>query len=343
MKATYFHQHGSIDVLEFGDLPEPEPKRGEVLVRLKAAAVNNLDLWVRRGWKGIKIAYPFIPGADGAGEVAAVGQDVDSWEVGERVVINPNIGCGKCSFCLSGYDNRCREWHLLGEARNGTYAQFVTVPAGNLYPLPDGYDEFAAAAAALVFQTAWHSLITRGKLHAGESVLIVGSSGGVNLASIQIAKLAGAVVYVVGSSRLKLELAESAGADYLVDRSEDENWSKRIYDMTQSRGVDVVVDNVGTTFPQSFRSASKGGRILTVGNTGGAKFEIDNRYIFSKHLSIIGSTMSPKSDYATVMDLLFAGTLNPVLDKTYPLSEAHIAQQRLENGEQMGKVTLAIP
>ena len=343
MKAIYIRHHGEIDVLEYGDLPDPVPDRGEVLVRLKVAGLNNLDLWVRRGWPGIRIKYPFIPGADGAGEVAGIGPDVDFWHIGDRVVLNPNIGCGYCNYCLSGYDNRCRIWGMLGETRNGTYAQYVAVPAGNLYPLPDGFDEKSAAAAALVFQTAWHSLISRGKLKAGESVLIVGASGGVNSASIQIAKLAGAVVYAVGSNRKKLDLAEKCGADYLIDRSEEENWSKSVYELTNGTGVDVVVDNVGTTFQQSFRSARKGGRILTVGNTGGAKIEIDNRYIFGKHLSLIGSTMSSKSDFAVVMELLFTGELQAVLDKSYPLSDAHLAQQRLEAGEQMGKLTLLIP
>lgn len=343
MKATYIRNHGGIDVLEYGDLPDPIPDRGEVLVRLKAAALNNLDLWVRRGWPGITINSPFIPGADGAGEVAAMGPEVYNWNVGDRVVLNPSIGCGHCNYCQSGFDNRCWNWEMLGETRNGTYAQYVSVPAGNLFPLPDGFDERSAAAAALVFLTAWHSLISRGKLQAGESVLVVGASGGVNSASVQIAKLARAQVFVVGSSRKKLALAEKYGADYLIDRSEEENWSTSVYELTKGKGVDVVVDNVGKTFQQSFRAARKGGRILTVGNTGGAKIEIDNRYIFGKHLSLIGSTMGTKGDFAAVMDLLFTGKLQAVLDKNYPLSEAHLAQQRLEAGEQSGKLTLQIP
>jgi len=176
----------------------------------------------------------------------------------------------------------------------------------------------------------------------GETVLVVGASGGVNTACIQIAKYMEAVVYVVGSSPEKLAVAESLGADYLIDRSKDENWSKAIYQMTDRRGVDVVVDNVGTTFPLSLRAARKGGRILTVGNTGGAKFEIDNRFVFGKHLSIIGSTMGTLQDFATVMDLVFAGKLTVAMDKTFPLAEAAAAQTRLESGQQMGKITLAI-
>jgi NADPH:quinone reductase-like Zn-dependent oxidoreductase len=173
-------------------------------------------------------------------------------------------------------------------------------------------------------------------------VLVVGASGGVNSAAIQIAKLAGATVYVVGSDAGKLEVAKASGADFLIDRSHEEDWSKTVYTMTGKRGVDVVVDNVGTTFPQSFRAARKGGRILTVGNTGGPKFEIDNRFIFGKHLSIIGSTMGTRSDFSTVMDLVFSGKLRPVIDRTYPLSEARSAHERLERNEQRGKVTLEI-
>jgi NADPH:quinone reductase-like Zn-dependent oxidoreductase len=343
VKAILLSSHGGLDVLEYGEIPVPEPGPGEVLVRLKAAALNGLDIWVRKGWPSLKLQYPHIPGADGAGEVAALGPGVSGWTVGDRVVINSNLGCGECQFCLSGQDNRCRSWELLGETRRGTYAQYVKVPARNLYPLPEKFDDHQAAAAALVFHTAWHSLITRGQLKPGETVLVVGASGGVNTASIQIAKLAGAQVYVVGSNPEKLALAESLGADYLVDRSQEPDWSKSIFRMTGKQGVDVVVDNVGTTYPLSFRAARKGGRILTVGNTGGPTVEIDNRFIFGKHLSLIGSTMGTQADFKAVMDLVFAGRLKAVIDRTFPLSEAREAQARLERGEQLGKITLAIP
>jgi NADPH:quinone reductase-like Zn-dependent oxidoreductase len=343
VKAILLSSHGGLDVLEYGEIPVPEPGPGEVLVRLKAAALNGLDIWVRKGWPSLKLQYPHIPGADGAGEVAALGPGVSGWTVGDRVVINSNLGCGECQFCLSGQDNRCRSWELLGETRRGTYAQYVKVPALNLYPLPEKFDDHQAAAAALVFHTAWHSLITRGQLKPGETVLVVGASGGVNTASIQIAKLAGAQVYVVGSNPEKLALAKSLGADYLVDRSHEPDWSKSIFRMTGKQGVDVVVDNVGTTYPLSFRAARKGGRILTVGNTGGPTVEIDNRFIFGKHLSLIGSTMGTLADFKAVMDLVFAGRLKAVIDRTFPLSEAREAQARLERGEQLGKITLAIP
>ena len=342
MKAITFQNHGSVDVLQYGEFPTPEPKPGEVQIRLKAAALNQMDIWVRKGWPGIKLEYPHIPGADGAGEISALGEGVNDRQIGERVVINANLACGCCEFCLSGQDNLCRNWHLLGETVRGTYAEFVCVPARNAFKIPDPISETLAAAAGLVFHTAWHSLITRGKLRPGESVLVVGASGGVNTASIQIAKLCGATVYVVGANAKKLALAESLGADYLIDRSKDENWAKTVYGLTEKRGVDVVVDNVGTTFPSSFRAARKGGRILTVGNTGGPLFEIDNRFIFGKHLSIIGSTMGTYRDFTEVMNLIFKGKLKPVIDRSYPLSEAKEAQLRLESGEQMGKITLDI-
>jgi NADPH:quinone reductase-like Zn-dependent oxidoreductase len=342
MKAALFHQHGGPEVLQYTDFPDPEPGAGQVRVRLRAAALNRLDLWVREGWPGIRLEYPHIPGADGAGVVDALGNGVSGWQPGDRVVINANLSCGECKACRAGWDNRCTSWQLLGETVRGTYAEYVVVPATNLLALPDGVDERAAAAAGLVYHTAWHSLIRRACLRAGERVLVVGASGGVNSASIQIARLAGAVVYVVGSSPQKLALAESLGADYLIDRSQDENWSKTVYALTGKQGVDVVVDNVGTTYSQSFRAACKGGRILTVGNTGGPKIEIDNRFIFGKHLSLIGSTMGTRQDFVEVMGLVFSGRLRPALDRDFPLAEAAAAQTRLQSGEQLGKITLSI-
>lgn len=340
MKAVFFKTHGGPEVLEYGEIPMPEPGPGEVLLRLKAAALNGLDLWVRRGWPGIRLEYPHVPGADGAGEVAALGAGVKGWSVGDRAVINANLSCGECDACLAGQDNRCRNWGILGETRWGTYAQYLAVPARNLLPLPPDFPEQDAAAAALAFQTAWHSLITRGRLRAGESVLVVGASGGVNTACIQLARLAGATVLVVGSGPEKLALAESLGAQHLIDRSATPDWSQAIYSMTGRRGVDVVVDNVGTTLPLSFRAAAKGGRILTVGNTAGYKVEIDNRYIFARHLSLIGSTMSTRSEFNTVMSLIFERRLRPVIDRVFSLSEARAAQERMESGQQMGKIVL---
>ena len=342
MKAILLHQPGGLDVLEYTDFPTPEPGPGEVLVRLRAAALNRLDLWVRNGWPGIKLQYPHIPGADGAGEIAAIGEGVSGWTPGERVAINANLGCGECDACQKGQDNLCRSWNLLGETVRGTYAQYICLPPRQLFRMPDRFDFKSAAAAGLVYLTAWHSLFTRANLQPGEPVLVVGASGGVNTASIQIAKHLGAQVIVVGAGREKLALAESLGADILIDRLKEPDWSKVVYTATHKRGVSLVVDNVGTTFPLSLRALAKGGRLVTVGNTGGPKFEIDNRYIFSKHLSIIGSTMGTLKDYQTVMALVANGTFRVPLDRSYPLRGALAAQKRLENGEQMGKITLDI-
>lgn len=342
MKAVILKQHGGPEVLEYKDHPTPVPGAGQVLVRLHAAALNRMDLWVRQGWPGIKLEYPHILGADGAGEIAALGPGIVDWVVGARVVINSNWSCGTCEFCLAGWDNRCTSWHLLGETIRGTYAEYVVVPAGNLLRIPDGFDTYGAAAAALVYHTAWHSLITRAQLRPAETVLVIGASGGVNTACIQVAKFAGAFVYVIGSSADKLALAESLGADVLIDRTLVSNWSTEVYQLTAQRGIDLVVDNVGTTFPLSFRAARKGGRIVTVGNTGGPKVEIDNRYVFGKHLSLLGATMGTRDDFATVMGLVFSKKLQPVLDRTYPLEAAGQAQQRLEQNKQMGKITLSI-
>ena len=297
---------------------------------------------VRNGWPGLKLEMPHINGADGAGEVASLGEGVVGFEVGEPVVINPNLGCGTCEFCLAGKDNLCEHWHLLGETIRGTYAQHVAVPARQLYKLPIDLDVHKAAAAALVYQTAWHSLIKRGNLQKHETVLVVGAGGGVNTASVQIAKYIGAQVVVIGSNAEKLEKAKSIGADILIDRSKEADWSKSVFLATNKRGVDVVVDNVGTTFMQSLRALRKGGRLLTVGNSGGPKFEIDNRYIFAKHLSIIGSTMSTITDFHEVMDLIVAGRLKPIIDSTFALEEAAIAQERLWKNENFGKITLDI-
>ena len=345
MKAAFFRTHGGPEVMEYGDLPAPQPGAGEVLVQIKAAAMNRVDKWVRDGWPGLKLELPHIPGSDGAGVVAEVGPGRppgSPLQPGDRVVINTSVGCGTCDFCAAGQDNLCSKWHLLGETMRGTDAEFVAVPERQLLRLPDDFPFEQAAAAALVFQTAWHSLVTRGQLRAGETVLVVGAGGGVNTASIQIAKLAGCTVYVVGSDAAKCARAEALGADVTIDRTQ-EDWGRKVYQLTNKRGVDVVVDNVGAaTMMTSLRCARRGGRILTVGNTAGAKFEFDNRYLFGKHLSLIGSTMSTRADFAAVMGLMFAGKLKPVIDAAFPLSDISAAHERMERGEVFGKIVLCL-
>lgn len=342
MKAILFNQHGSIDVLKLDNFADPILKPGHVIVMLHAAALNHMDIFVRKGWPGLKLEYPHILGADGAGRIIDIAKDVSGWSIGDRVVINANLGCGICEFCLNNQDNMCNNWHLLGETIRGTYAEFVSVPSRQLYKLPEEISFQTAASAGLVFHTAWHSLVTKGHLKPEETVLIVGASGGVCTASIQIAKYIGAKSIVIGSTLEKLNLAESLGANELILRTHDEEWEKTVFRSTNKRGVDVVVDNVGTTFPRSFRALRKGGRLLTVGNTAGAKFEIDNRFIFGKHLTVIGSTMGTIADFIEVMDLVTTHQLIPAISKIFPFADVRSAHTLLESGQNLGKVVLSI-
>ena len=326
--------------MQYGDRPDPQPKTSEVLIRIKAAALNGVDKWTRDGYPGLKLPLPHILGADGAGVVEAVGDGVTRVAVGGRVVLNTNIGCGSCEMCIAGHDNLCARWNMLGETLPGTNAEYVVVHERQLLRLPDHVSFEQAAAAGLVYHTAWHSLITKGNVRAGEAVLIVGAGGGVNTASIQIAKYAGCFVYVVGSDESKLEKAKALGADVLIDRSK-EDWSKKVHQLTDKRGVDVVVDNVGAaTMMQSLRCARKGGRVLTVGNTAGPKFEFDNRYMFGKHLSLIGSTTGTLDDFAKVMSLVFAGKLTAPIDSVFPFSEIRAAHEKMDRGDYFGKIVL---
>ncbi|MBI3169296.1 MAG: alcohol dehydrogenase catalytic domain-containing protein, partial [Chloroflexi bacterium] len=241
MRAILFHKHGGPEVLEYANFPAPQPKPGEALVRLRAAALNRVDVFVRNGWPSLKLELPHIPGADGAGEVAGLGEGATGFNIGDRIVINANLGCGECDACKAGQDNLCKNWHLLGETVRGTYCEFICVPIRQLHKVPDGFDLHQAAAAALVYQTAWHSMVARGQVKAGETVAIVGAGGGVNSASIQIEKYLGAKGIVIGSNAEKLKQAESLGADILIDRSKEEDWSKAVFLATNKQGVNVVV------------------------------------------------------------------------------------------------------
>lgn len=341
MKAVLFSQHGTLAQVAYGDVPEPEIGPDEVLLAVRAAALNRLDLWVLAGWPGLRLKLPHVMGSDGAGVIAAVGANVTGFAIGDRVAVNPTLFCGQCPFCRSGRDNMCQSFAILGEHVDGFFADYAAVPAGNLLKLPDHVAFAAAAAASLVFVTAWHSLIRAGGLQAGESVLVVGAGGGVNTAAIQIAKLAGAgPIYVVGSDEAKLAQARELGADVTINRHEEE-WGRALFKLTERQGVDVVVDNVGAaTFALSLRALKRGGRLLTVGNTSGPTFEIDNRLIFGKQLRVIGSTMGTSADYAAVMGLLFNGRLRPIIDTIYPMSAGPTALKRLQDGEFSGKLVL---
>jgi NADPH:quinone reductase-like Zn-dependent oxidoreductase len=343
MRAGVIFAHGGPEVVGIADdLPLPEPGAGEVRINMKAVALNRLDLWVRKGWPGLKLAMPHIACADGAGVVDAVGAGVTNYAPGDRVSINPTIVPPNNPIPPSGLENQTRI-HILGESVPGVAAEYAVLPARNVLKIPDHVSFPEAAAAGLVYLTAWHSLITRGGLRPGETVLIVGAGGGVNSASIQIAKFAGAKVYVVGSNAEKCAKASELGADVTINRQETPEWSREIYRMTNKQGVDIVIDNVGeSTFADSVRSARIGGRILVVGNTSGHDSHLDLRQVFSRQISIIGSTMGTQQDYIRVMNLIFDGKLKPVIGAVLPLVEIRNAYDLLADFNVFGKVVVEL-
>ncbi len=343
MRAAVITGHGGLDVVTtVDDLPVPEPGPGEVRLKMKAAALNRLDLWVRAGWPGLNPRMPHVICSDGAGVVDAVGDGVRQYAEGDRVSVDPTVVDPDSPALMTGLENQSRI-RIFGEHIPGLAAEYAVVPARNLLKIPAGFGFAEAAAAGLVYVTAWHSLITRGGLRAGESVLIVGAGGGVNSASIQVAKLAGAKVYVVGSTAEKCDRAEKLGADVVINRDDTPDWSTELYKLSNRQGVDVVVDNVGKeTLNSSIRSVRIGGRILIVGGTSGYPVEINVAQIFAKHITIIGSTMGPHQDYVRVMKLVFEGQLKTVIGETLPLAEARRAQEMLEYYEIFGKIVLDV-
>jgi NADPH:quinone reductase-like Zn-dependent oxidoreductase len=308
---------------------------------VRACSLNFLDIWVRRGWPGLKLEMPHWCGADVAGEIAALGENVSGWQVGQRVVVDPGVNLVEDEYTRSGEDSVSPDYHILGEHRRGGAAEYLAIPAGNLAAIPDNIDFPQAAAPLLVGMTAWRMLIRQAGLRAGESVLVVGAGGGVNSIAIQMAKLAGATVYVVASNPEKSERAQQLGADVVLDRSRVD-WSKEIYKITARRGVDVVVDNVGhATLTKSMQAVARGGRIVIVGNTSGPQAEIDIRYIFGKQISLIGSTMGSHQDFHDLLDLLGSAKIKPVIHRVMPLSEGRDAYKMMEEGKHFGKIVLA--
>ncbi len=342
MKALYFNEHGGPEVMQYGDVPDERPGPGEALVQVHAVALNHLDLWVRQGWPGLNLPRPHIGGSDVAGIVTAYGDGASGPPIGTRVVIDPGVVTGEDEWTRRGEESVSPHYHILGESVRGGCAEYAAVPAGNLLPMPEGFDFPQAAAPILVGLTAWRMLVKRAKLKTGESVAIVGAGGGVNSMAIQIARHLGATVYAITSTPEKMQKAQELGADHVINYREQE-WSKAIYQLTGKRGVDVVVDNVGrATLGSSLRAAARGGRVVIVGNTSGPQTELDVRLIFGKQISLIGSTMGSRQDFLDVMDMVWAGKLKPVVDRVMPLAEGRAAHELLAAGQQFGKVVLQV-
>jgi len=342
MRALHFLEHGDLDKLTYGEMPSPVIKRRTVRVNTRAAALNHLDLFVLRGLPGVELALPHIPGSDGAGVVEEVGEEVTRFKPGDPVMLNPLLSCGQCEFCRSGEHSLCVKVKILGEHAPGTFAEQFVAPDENLWPLPAGRSFEEAAGFSLVYQTAWRMLITRGRLRAGEDVLIHGIGSGVSIAALQMAKLTGARVFVTSSSEEKLGKARELGADFGYNYKEADVASEVLRE-TGKRGVDIVIDSVGKeTWAESLKAVRRGGRVVTCGATTGPNPPAGIPMIFWKQIEVIGSTMSSQSEYRDVMRLFETGRLSPVVDRIFPLSEGRAALEYLKAGKQFGKVVLKV-
>ena len=341
MRAVVFHEHGGLDKLHVEDVPRPEPAAGEVLVQIKAAALNHLDVHTRRGIPGFKLPLPHIGGCDGAGLVSAHGAGVTAPRIGARVAINPLLVDGTCEFCVGGDESLCPRIRLLGEHVTGTFAEFAVVPARNLLAMPDAMSFETAAAVPLVYQTAWR-MMRRARVSAGEDVLVLGASGGVASAAIQLARHLGARVLAAAGGAEKLARAQALGAEVLIDSSK-EDVARRVREVTGKRGVDVVIDHVGkATYQAAIRSLRRGGRMVVCGATTGNDPPAELHYIFWNQLEVIGSTMASFAETAEVWRLVCDGKVAPVIDSVLPLASCAEGQRRLEAREHFGKIVLSV-
>ena len=333
-----------LDAYHTADVPTPTPGPDEVQVRVAYAALNRLDDFVRRGWKGLEVAFPHIPCADFSGQISALGAGVTGWAVGDSVTANPMLWCGQCDACTRGDHNCCERGAILGEHVQGACADFVVVPARNLVRIPPDFDLRKAAAASLVYLTAWHSLVTLGRVAAGDKVLIVGAGGGVNTASLHIARLLGAEVYVIAGDAAKAQAVRDLGAVWVYDRSAaGDEWARAVFVATERTGIDIVVDNVGApTWAQSLRTLRTHGRLLTVGGSGGYDATVPVNLLFGRHLSILGSTMGSQADYQVVMAHVFAERLAHVIDSIFPLDAFPAAMARLVANAHFCKILIDV-
>lgn len=335
MRALRIHAHGGPEALRLEDAPEPQAAAEEVVVEVRACALNHLDLFIRAGMPGVAIALPRILGSDIAGVVAATG---------EAVVVAPGAGCGLCHFCQAGRDNECRSYQMLGYQRDGGYAQRVAVPRRSLLPLPAGLDFAAAAAVPLVYLTAWNMLVRRARIQAGQSVLVWAASSGVGMAAVQIAKLWGCRVIATAGGEAKRERARQLGADAVVDHYRAEVPVAKAVKQWEPAGVDVVIEHVGqASWEQSLRALAPNGVLVTCGATTGHDAKVDLRFLFVRQLQLLGSYMGRRADLDTVLALVAAGRLRPVVDRCFPLEQAAAAHRYLAERSQFGKVVLTLP
>jgi len=341
MKALAFHEFGGADTLRYEDVPDPKIKPGEVLVRVKACALNHLDIFVREGIPALRTPLPFWTGCDVAGDVVEVGPDVTGVKVGDRVAVNPNLTCDRCDYCAQGEDSLCVKYGILGEHVPGGLAELVPVRADNVLPLPAHVSYTDAASFVLTNMTAWRMVVTQGRVGPGQDVLVIGVGGGVSSTAVQIAKLCGARVIVTSSSDAKLERAKGLGADVGINYKTHPDWAKQVFEATGKRGADVVIENVGAaTWKDSIKSLKGGGRLVTCGSTSGPVGETLIPLVFWKQVHIIGSTMANRKEFNDVMRLFFAGRLKAIVDTVMPLKDGAAAQTRLAEGKQFGKIVL---
>ena len=343
MRALTISAHGGLEQIEYReDVPTPTPAAGEVRIRVHAVALNRLDLWTVGGLPGVTITPPWVLGADGMGTVDAVQGDVGDVRVGDRVVINPGLSCRRCEWCLKGEHPLCVKFGVLGEHRQGSFAEYVVVPAINVRRIPDSVPDEIAAAFTLATLTAWRMCVSRASVKAGEDVLIWGIGGGVSQAALRICKQRGARVWVTSSSQQKLDAAQAMGADVLINHA-TEDVGKLIRERTQKRGVDVVIESVGErTWHASLQSLARGGRLVTCGGTSGPSLTMDVRRLFWYQWSIMGSTMGNDAEFEAITAELAAGRLWPTVDAVLPLSEGREAFARMQRGEQFGKLVLQV-
>ncbi|MBV9483520.1 MAG: zinc-binding dehydrogenase [Acidobacteria bacterium] len=338
MKAVRIHQFGGPEVLRYEDVADPRPRKDQVLVRVKAVAMNHLDLWVRNGLPGVSL--PHILGSDVAGEVVEVGEYVTSVKAGQRVLVAPMHFCNHCTQCVAGRQNMCREFTVLGNAIDGGNCELMAIAAVNIIPLPDHLDFDQAASVPLVFLTAFHMLTGRASVRPGNTVLVLAANSGVGIAAIQVAKLFRAVVISTAGTDEKMAKARELGADYVIDHYR-QNISEEVKNITHREGVDIVVEHVGpATWEHSLRSLKPSGTLVTCGATTGPQVGIDLRFVFSRQLSILGSYMGTMGELNQVLKHVFSGRLKPVVDQVFPLADARSAHEYMEQSEMFGKIVM---